>query len=85
MVGETDPTIYGERVKAFIVGPNFNVDDFTELKQHYLNFLAKFKVPEKIEVLENLPRNTSGKILKYIKNNKGKMKCLKSYHLMQNN
>lgn len=63
VIGEPDP-VFGEKVKAFVVGPNLNGMDLSNLKIHCLKSLAKFKVPEEFELIESLPRNASGKILK---------------------
>ncbi|MDN5710570.1 MAG: acyl--CoA ligase [Planococcus sp. (in: firmicutes)] len=63
VIGEPDP-VFGEKVKAFVVGPKLDSEDFTELRAHCTKTLAKFKVPEQFVLLESLPRNASGKILK---------------------
>lgn len=63
VIGEPDP-VFGEKVKAFVVGQNLDPDDFSELQAHCKKTLAKFKVPEEFVLLESLPRNASGKILK---------------------
>ena len=63
VIGEPDP-VFGEKVKAFVVGPKLDSEDFTELQAHCKKTLAKFKVPEQFVLLESLPRNASGKILK---------------------
>ena len=63
VIGVPDP-IFGEKVKAFVVGPELTEVHFTELKAHCLQLVAKFKVPEEFEILKTLPRNASGKILK---------------------
>ena len=63
VIGEPDP-VFGEKVKAFVVGPKLDARDFTALKEHCKKSLAKFKVPEEFELIESLPRNASGKILK---------------------
>ena len=73
VIGEPDP-IFGEKVKAFVVGPNLSEKDFPDLKQHCLEYLAKFKVPEEFEVIDSLPRNASGKILKNTLKNLGGVK-----------
>lgn len=63
VIGIPDP-IFGEKVKAFVVGPSLDSENFTDLKEYCRKSLAKFKVPEEFEVIESLPRNASGKILK---------------------
>lgn len=63
VIGEPDP-VFGEKVKAFVVGPKLDPADFTELQAHCQKALAKFKVPEQFVLLQSLPRNASGKILK---------------------
>ncbi|WP_209123452.1 class I adenylate-forming enzyme family protein [Alkalihalobacillus sp. BA299] len=69
VVGDPDP-VFGERVKAFIVSEQLTIEDIPLIKQHCLQYLAKFKVPEIYEFLDELPRNASGKILKQtLKNN----------------
>ncbi|MCJ1907958.1 class I adenylate-forming enzyme family protein [Planococcus ruber] len=63
VIGIPDP-VFGEKVKAFVVGSSLDPDDFSMLKEHCRKSLAKFKVPEEFEIIESLPRNASGKILK---------------------
>jgi long-chain acyl-CoA synthetase len=53
----------GEAVKAFIVLNDSNVTEeevFTHCKKH----LAKYKQPSKIQFLEEIPKNSTGKIMK---------------------
>ncbi|MCD7034877.1 fatty acid--CoA ligase family protein [Metabacillus sp. GX 13764] len=54
---------YGEAVKCFAVSKN---KDLTEemLLDYCHSILAKYKVPESIEFLDELPKNTTGKILR---------------------
>lgn len=55
---------YGQRLAAFVVlgdGANANPDD---LKQHVRENLANYKVPRQITVLDELPRGSTGKVLR---------------------
>nr|WP_263327257.1 class I adenylate-forming enzyme family protein [Neobacillus sp. Marseille-Q6967] len=63
VIGIPDP-IYGERVKAFVVSDSLHEADIPAIQEHCHNYLAKYKVPELFEFLDELPRNASGKILK---------------------
>ena len=72
VIGEPDP-VFGEKVKAFVVGPKLDPTDFIALEEHCRKSLAKFKIPEEFELIDSLPRNASGKILKNtLKNTGGK-------------
>lgn len=59
VVGALDP-YRGETVVAFVVG---NVDR-TEVQKHCRASLSAYKVPSRIEVVAELPRNSTGKILR---------------------
>ncbi|CAN5479959.1 acyl-CoA ligase FadD12 [soil metagenome] len=53
---------YGQRLVAFVVlGSDASPD---ELKQHVRDNLANYKVPREITVLDELPRNNTGKVLR---------------------
>ncbi len=55
---------FGEEVKAFVeLKPNRSVSE-AELIEHTRNLLASYKQPRTVEVVNELPRNTMGKILK---------------------
>ncbi|OBI99897.1 acyl-CoA synthetase [Mycobacterium alsense] len=59
-----DDQQYGQRLAAFVVlepGGSATVDD---LKQHVRDNLANYKVPREIAVLDELPRGSTGKILR---------------------
>lgn len=59
-----DDTEYGQRLAAFVVltdGGTATVDD---LKAHVRANLANYKVPREITILEELPRGSTGKILR---------------------
>ncbi|MDQ0430254.1 long-chain acyl-CoA synthetase [Planomicrobium stackebrandtii] len=62
VVGLPDPD-FGEEVSAYVVlkDPSVSVE---ELKAYCAEHLAKYKVPRQFEVLEELPKNTTGKILR---------------------
>ena len=59
-----DDEQYGQRLAAFVVltpGSGATPDD---LKQHVRDNLANYKVPREITVLDELPRSSTGKILR---------------------
>jgi acyl-coenzyme A synthetase/AMP-(fatty) acid ligase len=57
-----DDQDYGQRLVAFVVlGGTASVDD---LKQHVRDNIANYKVPREITVLDELPRNNTGKVLR---------------------
>ena len=62
VVGLPDPN-FGEEVNAYVVlkDPSVSVED---LRAYCSEHLAKYKVPRNFEVLEDLPKNTTGKILR---------------------
>lgn len=62
VVGLPDPD-FGEKVNAYVVlkDPSVTVG---ELHAHCAAHLAKYKVPGNFEVLEELPKNATGKILR---------------------
>ena len=59
-----DDEQYGQRLAAFVVlepGASATTDT---LKQHVRENLANYKVPREIVVLDELPRSSTGKILR---------------------
>ena len=59
-----DDEQFGQRLAAFVVlkpGAQAGVDD---LKQHVRDNLANYKVPREIHLLDELPRNITGKIVR---------------------
>ncbi len=56
--------VMGEEAKAFIV-PKENVElDIENVKEHCRKSLAKYKIPKYFKTLQQLPKTTTGKILK---------------------
>jgi acyl-CoA synthetase (AMP-forming)/AMP-acid ligase II len=54
---------YGKRLKAFVVLDDDSVTE-DDLKDWVKQNLARFKVPREIVLLDELPRNSTGKVLK---------------------
>ena len=63
VIGVPDDT-YGERVAAFVVARRGVAVDVGSVEEHVRTGVAKFKVPREWHVVDHLPRNPSGKILK---------------------
>jgi long-chain acyl-CoA synthetase len=63
VVGVADP-IYGEAVKACVVARAGATVDPEDVRRWVGARLAKFKVPREIAVLDALPRNPNGKVIK---------------------
>ncbi len=64
VVGMADQAL-GERVKAYIVP--FDSDSLTleEIQEYLADKIAKYKIPEAVEFMDEFPRNPTGKILKH--------------------
>ena len=63
MIGVPDEK-WGERLKAFVVitaDEAFSIDQVISFSEARL---AKYKVPKEFEIIPQLPRNASGKLLK---------------------
>ena len=59
-----DDDDFGKRLRAFVVLRDGMSASEDELKAHVKENLARFKVPREIVVLDELPRNATGKVLK---------------------
>ncbi len=59
-----DDDEFGKRLKAFVVLKDGTSAGEDELKAHVKDNLARYKVPREIVVLDELPRNATGKVLK---------------------
>jgi acyl-CoA synthetase (AMP-forming)/AMP-acid ligase II/uncharacterized membrane protein len=58
-----DDAEWGQRLKAFVAtsGDGVSAD---ELKDYVKQSLARYKVPREVELIDELPRNSTGKVLK---------------------
>ena len=59
-----DDDEFGKRLRAFVVLTDKGAADEDALKAHVKSNLARYKVPREIVVLDELPRNATGKVLK---------------------
>jgi fatty-acyl-CoA synthase len=59
-----DDDDFGKRLRAFVVLRDGVSVSEEELKSHVKENLARYKVPREIVVLDELPRNATGKVLK---------------------
>jgi non-ribosomal peptide synthetase component E (peptide arylation enzyme) len=59
-----DP-VMGEKVCAFVIASGSSVPTLEAVRSHLTERgLARFKLPERLEVRETLPRTASGKVQK---------------------
>ena len=65
VVGVPDE-VYGERIAAYVVARSAAGIDLPALEAHVRAHVARYKVPREWHVVEALPRNPSGKILKRV-------------------
>ncbi|WP_234417352.1 MULTISPECIES: hypothetical protein [unclassified Lysinibacillus] len=56
---------YGEVLKAFVVFKECKQLDVEGIFNYVIKNIAKYKCPAEIEVLDALPHNDSGKVLKH--------------------
>ena len=65
VVGVPDPR-WGEVVLAVVTSRTGRVITLDRVREHCRGKLGGFKVPKRVEVIDALPRNGSGKVLKYV-------------------
>jgi acyl-CoA synthetase (AMP-forming)/AMP-acid ligase II len=63
IIGVKDPE-FGQRLKAFIVPKGSKKPSEDEIKKYVRSNTARYKVPREVVFLKELPRNTTGKVLK---------------------
>ncbi len=63
VIGIPDPD-FGESILAFVVLKEGSTVDAENLERYCTERLAKYKVPKRFEFLSELPKNTTGKILR---------------------
>lgn len=56
---------WGERPLAYVVRTSDSTVDEKQLRQHCAEHVAKFKVPDRIEFVAELPRTATGKVRKH--------------------
>ncbi len=61
-----DDTEFGKRLRAFIVPQPGAPQDVEEIKLYVKNNLARYKVPRDVVFIDELPRNTTGKLLRRV-------------------
>jgi fatty-acyl-CoA synthase len=59
-----DDEKFGQRLAAFVVLESGQDVDEQALKDHVKSNLARYKVPREVKFVDELPRNTTGKVLK---------------------
>jgi fatty-acyl-CoA synthase len=63
VIGVDDPD-FGQRLKAFVVRSDGAKVTESDVKSHVKKNLARYKVPRDVEFIDELPRNSTGKVLK---------------------
>jgi acyl-CoA synthetase (AMP-forming)/AMP-acid ligase II len=61
VIGVQDPD-YGERLAAYVV-PQTTIDE-SELREYLKNKVSRFEQPRDIQIVERIPRNPAGKVLR---------------------
>jgi fatty-acyl-CoA synthase len=61
-----DDVEFGKRLRAFVVAEPSAAPDAKEIKAYVKGNLARYKVPREVIFLDELPRNTTGKLLRRV-------------------
>jgi fatty-acyl-CoA synthase len=61
-----DDSEFGKRLRAFIVSQPGAPQDVEEIKLYVKSNLARYKVPRDVVFIDELPRNTTGKLLRRV-------------------
>lgn len=64
IIGIPDTTGWGEKVTAVIVTKSNRKVELEDIRNFCRNKIAGYKIPKQIEIVDEIPRNASGKILK---------------------
>jgi fatty-acyl-CoA synthase len=59
-----DDRDFGKRLRAFVVASPESTRDPQEIKNYVKANLARYKVPRDVVFIDELPRNTTGKLLR---------------------
>lgn len=65
VVGKPDPD-WGQQVSAFVVTAEGKELDQPQLQEFLAAHIARYKIPRAVHIVEELPRNPSGKLLKHV-------------------
>ncbi|GAB2628691.1 acyl-CoA synthetase [Prescottella soli] len=57
---------FGQRLRAFVVPAPTSARDADEIRAHVKANLARYKVPRDVVFLDEIPRNTTGKVLRRV-------------------
>ncbi|MGA4791362.1 acyl-CoA synthetase [Nocardia sp. AB354] len=63
VIGVDDPE-FGKRLRAFVVPASGSVVDEQEIKAYVKANLARYKVPREVVIVDELPRNPTGKVVR---------------------